>query len=61
MMVVENFQIWKSSDNSLNLSGAPEERKTPAPILNYTLPCAEAVDINGRFQMQGGKNWILPK
>ncbi len=21
---------------------------------------AEAVDMNGRFQMQGGKNWILP-
>ncbi len=20
----------------------------------------EAVDMNGRFQMQGGKNWILP-
>ncbi len=24
-----------------------------------TLP--EAVDMNGRFQMQGGKNWFLPK
>jgi hypothetical protein len=22
---------------------------------------AEAVDMNGRFQMQGGKNWVLPK
>ena len=22
---------------------------------------AEAADMNGRFQMQGGKNWILPK
>jgi hypothetical protein len=22
---------------------------------------AEAVDMNERFQMQGGKNWILPK
>jgi hypothetical protein len=22
---------------------------------------AEAVDMNGRIQMQGGKNWILPK
>jgi hypothetical protein len=22
---------------------------------------AEAVDMNGRFQMQGGKNWFLPK
>jgi hypothetical protein len=21
----------------------------------------EAVDMNRRFQMQGGKNWILPK
>jgi hypothetical protein len=21
----------------------------------------EAVDMNGRFQMQGGKNWNLPK
>ena len=23
--------------------------------------CSEAVDMNGRFQMQGGKNWFLPK
>jgi hypothetical protein len=22
---------------------------------------AEAVDMNGRFQMQGGKNWFFPK
>ncbi len=22
---------------------------------------SEAVDMNGRFQIQGGKNWILPK
>jgi hypothetical protein len=22
---------------------------------------AEAVDMNGKFQMQGGKNWIFPK
>jgi hypothetical protein len=27
-------------------------------ILQY---CTEAVDMNGRFQMQGGKNWFLPK
>jgi hypothetical protein len=24
-------------------------------------PPPEAVDMNGRFQMQGGKNWFLPK
>ncbi len=22
-------------------------------------PCTEAVDMNGRFQMQGGKNWFF--
>jgi hypothetical protein len=28
----------------------------------FNLPLsAEAVDMNGRFQMQGGKNWFLPK
>ncbi len=29
----------------------------------YDLPIKrpEAVDMNGRFQMQGGKNWFLPK
>jgi hypothetical protein len=27
----------------------------------YELKKAEAVDMNGRFQMQGGKNWFLPK
>jgi hypothetical protein len=25
------------------------------------LVSTEAVDMNGIFQMQGGKNWILPK
>jgi hypothetical protein len=29
--------------------------------LLYSLLHAEAVDMNGRFQMQEGKNWILPK
>jgi hypothetical protein len=24
-------------------------------------PTPEAADMNGIFQMQGGKNWILPK
>jgi hypothetical protein len=24
-------------------------------------PESEAVDMNGRMQMQGRKNWILPK
>ncbi len=27
----------------------------------FSCPLAEAVDMNGRFQMQGGKNWFLPK
>jgi hypothetical protein len=26
-----------------------------------SVQCTEAVDMNGRFQMQGGKNWFLPK
>jgi hypothetical protein len=25
------------------------------------ISCPEAVDMNGRFQLQGGKNWFLPK
>ncbi len=29
--------------------------------LNEKSSNPEAVDMNGRFQMQGGKNWILPK
>ncbi len=31
--------------------------------ITYKVPvyAPEAVDTNGRFQMQGGKNWILPK
>ncbi len=33
-----------------------------SPVLpKETLVSTEAVDMNGRFQMQGGKNWILPK
>jgi hypothetical protein len=30
-----------------------------SPVL--LLARTEAADMNGRFQMQGGKNWILPK
>jgi hypothetical protein len=31
-------------------------------ILKMTgVKCTEAVDMNGRFRMQGGKNWFLPK
>jgi hypothetical protein len=29
--------------------------------LSNEIPQPEAVDMNGRIQMQGGKNWILPK
>jgi hypothetical protein len=29
--------------------------------LNFELLCSEAVRHERRFQMQGGKNWILPK
>ncbi len=29
--------------------------------IQFYLPASEAVDMNGRFQMQGGKNWFLPK
>jgi hypothetical protein len=29
--------------------------------LKLAIHRSEAVDMNGRFQMQGGKNWILPK
>ncbi len=29
--------------------------------VDYDPVTTEAVDMNGRFQMQGGKNWILPK
>ncbi len=36
---------WESGDRTVQCSGA----------------CSEAVDMNGRFQMQGGKNWFLPK
>jgi len=28
---------------------------------DYRVDSPEAVDMDGRFQMQGGKNWILPK
>ncbi len=30
-------------------------------VLMVHAHCTKAVDMNGRFQMQGGKNWILPK
>jgi hypothetical protein len=29
--------------------------------INPPFMTTEAVDMNGRIQMQGGKNWILPK
>jgi hypothetical protein len=33
----------------------------PQPLASSGDRQTEAVDMNGRFQMQGGKNWILPK
>jgi hypothetical protein len=30
-------------------------------MCEFLLEYSEAVDTNGRFQMQGGKNWFLPK
>jgi hypothetical protein len=27
----------------------------------FEIPKKRGYDMNGRFQMQGGKNWILPK
>ncbi len=35
--------------------------RTASPTCFYPVSTPEAVDMNGRFQMQGGKNWILPK
>ncbi len=37
--------------------------KFPAASMKSLTNCEnpEAADMNGRFQMQGGKNWILPK
>jgi hypothetical protein len=34
---------------------------SPTFCLQLILTPSEAVDMNGRFQMQGGKNWFLPK
>jgi hypothetical protein len=31
------------------------------PLLLAFLTAQRRYDMNGRFQMQGGKNWILPK
>jgi hypothetical protein len=31
------------------------------PIKLFGLAPQAAVRVNGRFQMQGGKNWIFPK
>jgi hypothetical protein len=33
----------------------------PQDFYCINLESAEAVDMNGRFQMQGGKNWFLPR
>jgi hypothetical protein len=30
-------------------------------MLKQNHPVLRRYDMNGRFQMQGGKNWILPK
>ncbi len=37
------------------------ERTGSGEVAQYCVSRAEAVDMNGRFQMQGGKNWFLPK
>jgi hypothetical protein len=40
---------------------AKQRRRYVQKKLLISLIMSEAVDMNGRFQMQGGKNWILPK
>jgi hypothetical protein len=45
--------FWKTQDTALYSTYI--ESSLPQS------PFTEAVDMNGRFQMQGGKNWILPK
>ncbi len=41
----------------VNLESIPRKESTPPGWETIS----EAADMNGRFQMQGGKNWILPK
>ncbi len=46
---------WERRTNARRYAGLNCVRE------NESSKAAEAVDMNERFQMQGGKNWILPK
>jgi hypothetical protein len=56
IFIIFNNHTYSTIINSFNLRNSPR----PA-FLNPVAFCSEAVDMNGIFQMQGGKNWILPK
>jgi hypothetical protein len=55
-----NAEIWSPFDLFINLSFCITSTCTCILSAAQT-PYPEAVDMNGRFQMQGGKNRILPK
>jgi hypothetical protein len=45
-----------------NFENSSSNRFKDPKVATLTLKMlTEAADMNGRFQMQGGKNWILPK
>ncbi len=47
--------------NYFNFQNFVRSRRDSKEKLPGRVPTPEAVDMNGRFQMQGGKNWFLPK
>ncbi len=55
----------RQNKNLLYEHNKPNEptKEGPLSFVLFESPftSAEAVDMNGRFQMQGGKNWFLPK
>jgi hypothetical protein len=55
-------QIRRINFASVSAEQALSARSLSAmEIVGFCFCMPEAVDMNGRFQMQGGKNWILPK
>jgi hypothetical protein len=50
MMIADGFEPNKTT-----------AKKRRASSIIPSAISTEAVDMNGRFQMQGGKNWFLPK
>jgi hypothetical protein len=59
--VPDRYPLSNMQSRNDRMAGCTVFSKIDLVKAYHQIPIAEAVDMNGRFQMQGGKNWFWPK